>query len=156
MWRKRGRPKNIDTGIDRGTSELQMKRKQNITTESLDLCLHKKIITPIEHASGMKLRWIYTLRFGAPSVQSKSLQMKLYTNKEYDEKFLQHAQKKYRNIMEILKEAQTHRIVTNICVFNEFPQFLASHKFRDSKREKFLHGMGLLAKELFGPQHTPN
>ncbi len=68
MWRKRGRPKNTGTNIDKGTIELQRKRKDNLTIESLDLCLQKNIITPIEHMSGIKLRWIYTLRFGVPTI----------------------------------------------------------------------------------------
>jgi hypothetical protein len=148
MWKKRGRPSSIDIKTDKGTRELQKKREQHMTVEPLDLCLKNRIITPLEHASGIKLRWIYTLRFGAPTVQSKSLQTNLHTNREYDEEFLQNIQRKYRTIIETLKQARAHKVVMNICIFNESPQFLTLQKFDDPQKEKFVQGMELLSKEF--------
>ena len=146
MWKKRGRPKNISD--NRGTIELQKKRESNLTIESLDLCLQRKIITPVEHISGIKLRWIYTLRFGAPTIQSKLLQTKFYNSKNYDEKFLQDLQKKYCDIIEVLKEIHAHKIVMSICIFNEFPNFLRLRKLGDYQEEKFIQGIKLLVKEF--------
>ena len=148
MWRKRGRPKNTDINIDKGTIELQRKRKDNLTIESLDLYLQKNIITPIEHMSGIKLRWIYTLRFGVPTIQSKLLQMKFYDSKSYDEKFLQNLQKKYADIIEILKKVHAHKIVMNVCIFNEFPNFLRWRKPSNHQEEKFVQGIKRWRVEL--------
>ena len=148
MWQKRGRPKNISTSIDKGTIELQKKRMNNLTTESLDLCLQKNIITPIEHMSGVKLRWMYTLKFGVPTIQSKLLQMKFYDSKNYNEKLLEDLQKKYRDVIESLKEIYAHKIVMNICIFNEFPNFLKFRKLGDHQEEKFIQGIKLVVKEF--------
>ena len=68
--RRRGRPKSVHHGIDRGTPELAQKRLRGETTETLDLCLERGLITPQQHWCGIHLRWLYTLRYGAPGVRS--------------------------------------------------------------------------------------
>ena len=148
MWSKRGRPKSTNTDFDKGTIELQKKRTNNLTTESLDLCLQRNIITPVEHIGGIKLRWMYTLKFGIPTIQSKLLQMKFYDSKNYDEKFLASLQKQYCDIIEALKAIHAHKIVMSICIFNEFPSFLKSKQLCDYQKEKFTQGVKLLVKRL--------
>jgi hypothetical protein len=140
MWRKRGRPKKI-------ISKLNKSKNQGIV-ESLDLCLQKKIITSIEHASAMKLRWIYTLRFGAPTLQSKLKLIDSYSAKNYDEQLLQDLQKKYRNVIAGLRAIYAHKIVMDVCIFNEFPTFLIVSNLESRLQEKFLQGMELLTKEF--------
>src|SRR5271154_1852352 len=68
--RRRGRPRSAQRGSDSGTPELVMKRLLGETAESLDLCLERGIITRQQHWCGIHLRWLYTLRYGAPGVRA--------------------------------------------------------------------------------------
>lgn len=71
MTRRRGRPRaERRPRADRGTPELQRKRRAGLTAEALDLCLERGIISPEQHWCGVHLRWLYTLRFGAPGVRA--------------------------------------------------------------------------------------
>ena len=151
MWKKRGRPKNITPVVNKGTPELQAKRQMNLTTEPLDMCLKKNIIDIDQHRSGIKLRWFYTVIFEAPTIQSKLVTLKIFKSKNYDEVFLQNLEKKYYEILQQLKKIYAHRIVMNICIYSEFPRFLAFYNYQDAQKEKFIEGMTLLNKELNKP-----
>ena len=61
---RRGRPPKTRPLVDKGTSELQQKRKHHHTTEPLDLCLYYHIINDEEHKALLHFRWLYSLRFG--------------------------------------------------------------------------------------------
>lgn len=39
----------------------------------------------------------------------------------------------------------------NICIYSEFPRFLAFYNYQDAQKEKFIEGMTLLNKELNKP-----
>jgi hypothetical protein len=68
---KRGRPKLPRLPMnDTGTPELVMKRLRSETTEMLDMMLERSIIDVEQHWCGTHLRWLYTLRFGAPGVRA--------------------------------------------------------------------------------------
>lgn len=148
MWKKRGRPKNSIYLINKGTPELQAKRRMNLTIESLDICLKKNIIDNDQHRSGIKLRWFYTVIFGAPTIQSKSIKLKFFKSKNYDEVFLQKLEKKYYEVLQQLKEIYAHRVVMSVCIHNEFPKFLTLGKYSDNQKGKFIQGMILLDEEL--------
>ncbi|MFK7760708.1 MAG: hypothetical protein AB8B46_01090 [Candidatus Midichloriaceae bacterium] len=148
MWKKRGRPKNSIYLINKGTPELQAKRRMNLTSESLDICLKKNIIDNDQHRSSIKLRWFYTVIFGAPIIQSKLIKLDFFKSKNYDEVFLQKLEKKYYEVLQQLKEIYAHRIVMSICIHNEFPKFLILGKYCDNQKEKFIQGMILLDEEL--------
>lgn len=148
MWKKRGRPKNSIYLINKETPELQAKRQMNLTSKSLDICLKKNIIDNVQHRSGIKLRWFYTVIFGAPTIQSKLIKLDFFKSKNYDEVFLQKLEKKYYEVLQQLKEIYAHRIVMSICIHNEFPKFLTLGKYCDNQKEKFIQGMILLDEEL--------
>ena len=148
MWKKRGRPKNSIYLINKCTPELQVKRQMNLTIESLDICLKKNIIDSDQHRSGIKLRWFYTVIFGAPTIQSKSIKLKFFKSKNYDEVFLQKLEKKYYEVLQQLKEIYAHRVVMSVCIHNEFPKFLTLGKYSDNQKGKFIQGMILLDEEL--------
>jgi hypothetical protein len=148
MWKKRGRPKNSTHLINKGTPELQAKRQMSLTMESLDICFKKNIIDIDQHRSGIKLRWFYTVIFGAPTIQSKSIQLKFFKSKNYDEVFLQKLEKKYYSVLQQLKEIYAHRIIMSVCIHSEFPKFLTLSKYYDNQKEKFIQGMVLLNDEL--------
>lgn len=70
LTRKRGRPRINRPMNDTGTPELVMKRLQGVTSETLDAMLERGVITQQQHWCGIHLRWLYTLRFGAPGVRA--------------------------------------------------------------------------------------
>jgi hypothetical protein len=69
---RRGRPRKdiSEKNRDRGTPELQRKRALSHTSEAIDFLLQRGVISEQEHWCGLHYRWLYTLRYGAPSVQS--------------------------------------------------------------------------------------
>ncbi len=77
-YRRRGRPKSTHrpqpsherSWRDPGTPEMIAKRACHITSEALDLCLERSLITAEQHWCGVHLRWLYTLRFGAPGIRA--------------------------------------------------------------------------------------
>ena len=72
--KKRGRPRVEKEKNDYGTLELRNKRLLELTTEPLDLCFKKQLITIEEHEAGIRLRWLYTLKFGSPDISAYSFE----------------------------------------------------------------------------------
>ena len=62
---RRGRPKIKQSSIDLGTPELIHKRLLHATSEPLDACLGKHLITSEQHQCGIRFRWLHSLRYGA-------------------------------------------------------------------------------------------
>ncbi|MFQ3307513.1 MAG: hypothetical protein ACI8ZF_000766 [Candidatus Midichloriaceae bacterium] len=145
MWKKRGRPKSTNDKIDKGTKELQIKKQANITLEAIDLCLNKNIISKKEHAKCMKFRWLYTLKHGAPTLQSKLLQTYLiWTEKQYEENFLKDMYNKYKYVLCELKKNNCDKLILGICVFNNYHKFLLEPHSDMYSKEKFLYGIKVL------------
>lgn len=123
--RGRGRPKIIREEKDCGTPELQFKRAHGETIEALDLCLEKGLITEEQHWCGIHLRWLYTLRYGAPSVRAIDLNhvsgMELETD---DPDWRQMREAEYHDAFARITERGYGHILTNICIHNERPLFL--------------------------------
>lgn len=123
--RKRGRPKNNRPSIDTGTPETVMKRLQDTTSEILDLCLKYNIINEKQHWCGIHLRWLYTLRYGVPSVRCRDL---LYfaehqtNNTEEDPQWREEREKEFNQAIVALNKAGYAITIVNLCVFNEKPK----------------------------------
>jgi hypothetical protein len=75
---RRGRPRKeiikIRQEKDFGTAELQEKRSRGLTREPLDVCKERGIVNDDQYAAAMHFRWLYTLRFGAPTVSAIGLE----------------------------------------------------------------------------------
>lgn len=68
---RRGRPRaTARITPDKGTPELVRKREQSLTSETIDLCYQRGLISEQEHHAALHFRWLYTLRFGVPTVQA--------------------------------------------------------------------------------------
>ncbi len=63
----RGRPKLDRPETDLGTPELQAKRRLALTSETVDQMLDHDLISQSQHWCAVHFRWLYTLRYGAPS-----------------------------------------------------------------------------------------
>lgn len=156
--RKRGRPKTIKAQKDHGTPQLQAKKKLGITSEPLDLCLTKKLICIDEHEAGIRLRWLYTLRFGSPQISAYSIEPASSGSfRNDDENWLKARNLEYESAINDLSKIHAKRIVMNICIFNLKSSFLLPYHdditiYEAKKRKKqfsiFKEGMETLAISL--------
>jgi len=124
--RRRGRPKRSNTqGKDIGTKELIEKRKLNLTVEPLDLCFPRGLINEQQHNAGIRLRWLYTLKFGAPTISSYSPDNIGGNSCKYEDSgWLHRRQNEYNIIIENLERKKARKTVVDICVFSRMPEFL--------------------------------
>ncbi|MCI5049557.1 MAG: hypothetical protein MRY32_04420 [Rickettsiales bacterium] len=123
---KRGRPKSERPVTDYGTPELIMKRACDQTAESIDLCLARNLITNKQHWCGMHLRWLYTLRYGAPSVSAASLD-ELSRHHEVvvdDAEWRASREREWDEAVLILQRVRANDMVQAICIYNERPHCL--------------------------------
>ena len=121
MSRRQGRPKKTRPSIDLGTPELIYKRAYHSTMEAIDLCLEHAIITPAQHSCGLHLRWLYTIRYGAPGISALPL-TPLYNaplSKQDDPLWRQARETEYREAIALLKSYHCANEVMRICVHNE-------------------------------------
>ena len=130
--RQRGRPKRTTPiGKDKGTAELQFKRALNLTMEPLDLCFSKGLITDEQRNAGSRFRWLYTLKFGAPTVSAydpghpggKAC-------KHEDSKWLANRHAEYNHIIQELERNKCRKITTDTCILEQMPSFLTSPAIR--------------------------
>lgn len=123
--RKRGRPKSTRPQIDTGTPELIMKRLLGCTTEALDLCLERGIISRRQHWCGIHLRWLFTLRHGVPGVRAVDpTHLGGCELKPEDPTWRDAREKEYNEALCALSKCGHVLQVMNICVYNERPKFL--------------------------------
>lgn len=119
---RRGRPRKdpLIEKTDLGTPELRQKRQLSLTTEAIDLLLQKDIITHDQHWCGLHFRWLYTLRYGAPSVQSLDpasingmIHPRIYT--EWQEE----REQEWKAALEILTRYGCLPAVRDCCIHND-------------------------------------
>lgn len=123
---RRGRPRKEKQGKDLGTIELQNKRKTGLTSEPLDLCLARGLITEVQHSAGLRLRWLYTLRLGAPNISAYSPEKGGKLCKYEDSGWLARKQLEYKKMLAALDKTGARRIVANVCIMGHMPLFLIS------------------------------
>ena len=123
--KKRGRPKVDRPKIDTGTPELIMKRLMGDTAETLDLCLEHGLISAQQHWCGIHLRWLYTLRYGAPGIRALDpTHLGGMENKPDDSQWRKLREREYQEVLAKLHEGGSAMLLLNICVYNERPRFL--------------------------------
>ncbi len=125
---RRGRPPKPRLISDLGTPELQEKRAAGITIEAMDLCLERKLIDRDQHWAGLHLRWLYTLRYGAPSISSHWWRLTSEGRSSprctEADSWRRTREEDYAKARELLNEEGTYEPVMNLAVFNETPSFL--------------------------------
>lgn len=122
---QRGRPKTRTDKTDFGTPELRLKHALGVTAEPIDLCLSRRHITNEQHWSGLHLRWLYTLRYGAPVLTTHYTDRLEGTSLEEERpewRILR--EREYQSAIEALKHKRRYEPVMRLCVFNETPAFL--------------------------------
>ena len=117
---RRGRPPSPAPQRDFGTPELIYKRLHGVTEEAIDRCLARGIIMPEHHRAGLHLRWLYTLRYGSPDMQMRSvLCQREYTMREDNDEWRRSREAEYHEATALLKQQEHYETVMRICVYNE-------------------------------------
>lgn len=122
----RGRPRTAPAPTtDPGTPELRLKHALGLTAEPIDLCLEKQLITADQHWCGLHLRWLYTLRYGAPSLSTRYADKDTATTAaQEDPTWRAMREQEYQAAVALLTLARCYECVMRLCVFNELPPFL--------------------------------
>lgn len=127
--RKRGRPKTEKQEKDLGTVELREKRNRDMTAEPIDLCLKRGLIDQLEHESAIRLKWLYTLRFGAPGISAYNPEKVGKSCFRADcEEWLKARSYEYDQALTALAKIGAKRLVMNICIFGQRPEFLMPYR----------------------------
>lgn len=122
---RRGRPKQPKPATDYGTPELAAKRHAGLTREPLDLCLEKRLITHDQHWCGLHLRWLYTLRYGAPGISCRPMHLdESRPIRPEDAQWRQAREEEYKEAIALLTQHRTYESVMGLCVFHDTPSFL--------------------------------
>lgn len=115
---RRGRPRNAMPTTDRGTPELRARSIQGMTKEPLDLCLAQGVIDEDQHWAGIHLRWLYTLRFGTPTVRALDpLHLGGRDLRPEHPEWKAGREEDYRLAMELLRERGACPVVPDLCLY---------------------------------------
>lgn len=111
-----------------------MKRLMGETMEALDLCLERRLISPQQHWCGIHLRWLYTLRHGAPGVRTLDpTHLGGCEIKNDDPTWRAARELEYNEALNLLAKSGHALLVMNLCIYNERPAFLKHHTGRPAK-----------------------
>lgn len=121
---RRGRPRTTSGVPDTGTPELRRKRDLGLTVEPIDLCLARGIIDPGQHRSGLHLRWLYTLRFGAPSLTTRYFRDDTTAASQTCEQWRSAREQEYLLATQLLRSRRLEQPVVRLTIYNELPAFL--------------------------------
>ena len=122
---QRGRPRATLPTHDCGTPELRLKHALGLTSEPIDLCLEKQLITQEHHWCGLHLRWLYTLRYGAPNLTTRYTDHGIASiTLSEDPVWRTMREREYHEAAILLKSNQRYECVMRVAVFNELPAFL--------------------------------
>ena len=148
---RRGRPPSARREEDLGTPETRLKHALRFTAEPIDLCLEREIISREHHWCGLHLRWLYTLRYGAPNLTSAYATMRdgAYEAKLEDEAWRAMREREYHEAAQLLKARRRYECVMRLAVFNERPAFLnPAMQARSSQQPALAHALEQLRGEI--------
>lgn len=156
---KRGRPaaKASLTVIEGG--KIQEKPRNNrplviVTSEPIDICYKKGLISADEHRAALHFRWLYTLKFGAPDISAVEYdKFTLSGSRIQDPEWQELREREYAMAVEKLRSSGALKIVLNIAVFGYMPGFLITSRLNKrcfganySEVQKLKEGLDLLVR----------
>jgi hypothetical protein len=146
--RRRGRPRIIRAEKDRGTPELIQKKCMGETSEVLDLCFERRLITPEQHWCGIHLRWLYTLRYGIPTIRAiDPTHMGGLETKANDQQWRIQREKEYSDAITCLNKTGHASLLMSICIYNERPPLMNRSKLTGARQSRrslaFIHALTL-------------
>lgn len=124
---QRGRPRKPPVTHDPGTPELQQKRRNDQTQEPIDRCLSHGLISAEEHRAALHLRWLHTLRHGAPKLTTHYAMAAASsaTASPTHESWRSAREAEYRLALELLRNEKAERLVVGVAIYHEEPSFLS-------------------------------
>lgn len=156
---KRGRPSKENPKlklIEGGKKEPQPTPKKpfvKTTREPIDICAEKGLIKPMEHKAAIHFRWLYTIKFGAPTVSAIDYEKIAGAFYKINDPAWQEARERdYAMAVEKLRKIGALKIVLNIAIFGSFPSFLDIYRRNRNnfgnfqELQKLREGLDLLAK----------
>lgn len=114
----RGRPKLHRPHHDQGTPELQAKRRLALTAETVDQLLDHDIITQDQHWCAVHFRWLYTLRYGAPTPYITALIEEARNVAEDDPEWRAAREAEYHEAATLLHRSRVLGEVMDILLYN--------------------------------------
>lgn len=121
---RRGRPRKEPVVTDFGTPELRFKHAHGITAEPIDLCLQRELITDDQHWCSLHLRWLHTLRYGAPQLTTRYPQHAIVKSTQDDPAWREMREQEYGEAVTMLRAYRCYQTVMHIAVQNHMPSFL--------------------------------
>lgn len=123
---RRGRPRKPPEATDFGTPELRFKHAHGLTMEPIDLCHERGIITQTQHWCGLHLRWLYTLRYGAPGLTTRyDPEWDAAPRQADDPTWRRQREAEYLEATALLRTGRHYEPVMRLSVYNELPAFLS-------------------------------
>lgn len=149
---RRGRPRTRRTAPDEGTPELREKRAAGLTSEAIDLCLRRGLITESEHRCALHFRWLYTLRFGNPGVQALDLRKTHHGAHPppEDSPWRDARNREYRQAARLLEAEQALMAVLRVAVFDDVSPALARTSAAQETLGRLRHGLTALRRHWQG------
>lgn len=135
---RRGRPKSSPRPeMDLGTPELIFKRAHGDTSEAIDLCLERGIISQVQHRAGLHLRWLYTLRYGAPGISAMDLTRINGSTlaQEMEASFRSAREAEFDEAVAALGNARAYAVVMAVCIYDERPKPSQHHALQQGLTE---------------------
>ncbi len=119
---RRGRPKIHREATDKGTPELRRMKALGLTGELLDRLLVQGYITDGQHRAGLRLRWLYTLKYGVPALACVQWENTAREMRQDDPDWRQEREAEYNEAARLLAEAGWLDAVIGLCVHHEMPR----------------------------------
>ena len=128
---KKGRPKLYYDFI----------QNKNSVAEPLDLCLQMELINFKQHRLALRLRWLYTISFGLPTVQAYNIgRIPGREMSKYDDITAYQRREEYKKITEILykEDREAAKFFLNIVIHHYRPAFFNLNTGYKASKEKEL------------------
>lgn len=135
---KRGRPKIYYDFI----------KTNKITAEPIDLCLQSGLINLKQHRLALRIRWLFTINFGLPTVQAYNLgKVRGRELSKYNEDTLYEMRQEYKRVLEVLYKTnkKASKLFLNILIHHYKPSYLTSDEILYSEEKAMVK---LAAKTL--------
>jgi len=126
---RRGRPPRAPAdATDAGTPELRFKHAHGLTAEPIDLCLARGVLTHTQHWCGLHLRWLYTVRYGAPNLTTRyDTEPSSAPRANDDPNWRRQREAEYIEAAALLRTRLHYEPVMRLCIHNELPGFMSPH-----------------------------
>jgi hypothetical protein len=121
---RRGRPPRATEAVDKGTPELRQKHRRGLTQEPIDRCLAQQLIDAQQHRAALHLRWLHTVRYGAPVLTTHYQDHVQTTGDTLPETWRAAREEEYREAQRVLHQWHALDAVLRVVVYHETPVFM--------------------------------